>query len=108
MTIGQRIRSERKKKKLTQQELAEIMGINNTAVSKWEADVNQPDYVYLIKMCDLFECTADYLLGRTDTIAAHRTNDPMSDLSQEGLEFFKKVIEPIVEKEIERRLKGRK
>lgn len=42
-TIGQNIASIRKKKGMTQEELAEKMGVTSQAVSKWECDISYPD-----------------------------------------------------------------
>ena len=41
--IGKFIASLRKEKKLTQEQLAEILGVNNRSVSRWETGVSMPD-----------------------------------------------------------------
>ena len=54
------------KKGLSQTEVADILGLNKTAVSKWEGNKTFPDPEVLIKVVDLYQVTADYLLGITN------------------------------------------
>jgi transcriptional regulator with XRE-family HTH domain len=61
-----RIKELRKKSGLSQKELADKLFVNQTAVSQWERGVTSPSASILIKLCDLFNVTSDYLLGRTD------------------------------------------
>jgi len=68
-TIGSRIAKYRKEKGLTQEELAQHMGVSSQAVSKWENDISCPDISALPKLCKLLGITADELLsGKTDEV----------------------------------------
>ena len=70
MTIGKRIAHFRKEKGLTQEELAQHMGISPQAVSKWENDQTCPDISALPKLARLLGVTVDELLeGKTETTA---------------------------------------
>ena len=70
MTIGKRIAFFRKEKGLTQEELAQHMGISPQAVSKWENDQTCPDISALPKLARLFDVTVDELLeGKRETPA---------------------------------------
>lgn len=62
-TLGQKIGSLRREKNLTQEELAEKLGVSPQAVSKWENDVSCPDIMLLPKLAQLFNVTTDNLLG---------------------------------------------
>ena len=62
-TLGERIASLRKKAGLTQEELAEKLGISPQAVSKWENDLSCPDVMSLRPLANLFGVTADELLA---------------------------------------------
>lgn len=55
----------RKEKKLTQTELANQLGIDQTTVSKWELDKALPDTATLIKLAEYFDVSTDYLLSRS-------------------------------------------
>lgn len=63
-TIGKRIMHLRKSRGLTQEQLAEQLGVTAQAVSKWENDVSCPDVTLLPKLAEVFQVTTDFLLGR--------------------------------------------
>lgn len=63
MTLGKRILYHRKRLGLTQDQLAEKMGVTAQAVSKWEHDLSCPDVTTLPRLADLFGITTDELLG---------------------------------------------
>ena len=61
--IGQKIKSLRKKADLTQDRLAEMLGVSAQAVSKWEVGSASPDLSLIVPLCRVFGVTADELLG---------------------------------------------
>ena len=68
-TIGNRIARYRKGKSMTQEELANLMGVSSQAVSKWENDASCPDISLLPQLCRILGITADELLtGKTDEV----------------------------------------
>lgn len=62
-TLGERIVDNRKRLKLTQEQLAERLGVTAQAVSKWENNQSCPDITMLPKLAELFGITTDELLG---------------------------------------------
>lgn len=62
MNLADRIQSLRKAKGISQEELADRVGVSRQAVSKWESEQSVPDLERLIALSDLFEVTTDYLL----------------------------------------------
>ena len=76
MTIGKRIAFLRKEKGLTQEELAQHMGISSQAVSKWENDQTCPDISALPKLARLFGVTVDELLEGKEALPAVRVLPP--------------------------------
>ena len=76
MTIGKRIAFLRKEKGLTQEELAQHMGISPQAVSKWENDQTCPDISALPKLARLFGVTVDELLEGKEALPAVRMLPP--------------------------------
>ena len=62
-TLGKRIMRHRKALGLTQDQLAEQLGVTAQAVSKWENDQSCPDIAMLPKLSGIFGITADQLLG---------------------------------------------
>lgn len=62
-TLGKRIIENRKRLGLTQDKLAEKLGVTAQAVSKWENDQSCPDITTLPKLAEIFGITTDHLLG---------------------------------------------
>ena len=66
-TLGIRIAALRKERGLTQEELAEKLGVSSQAVSKWENDLSCPDIMLLPALAKIFDTTTDELLtGKKD------------------------------------------
>ena len=63
MTIGQNIKKLRKNADMTQEELAEMLSISSQAISRWETDSAMPDISLLPSLCNIFNVSADELLG---------------------------------------------
>lgn len=62
----QRLRALRKEKGLTQQNMAEFLGLTRQGYAKYENNQSEPDNETLQKLADYFDVSIDYLLGRTD------------------------------------------
>ena len=62
MTIGEKLQQLRKRAGLSQEQLAVRIDVSRQAVSKWELGESLPDTENVIKLCDLFDVTADALL----------------------------------------------
>lgn len=62
MNMADRIQYLRKTKGLSQEELADKMGVSRQAVSKWESEQSTPDIEKIIMMSEIFEVTTDYIL----------------------------------------------
>lgn len=62
MTTGEKIYELRKKKGLTQEELADRVGVSRQAVSKWENGETYPETEKLIELCNLFGVSSDDIL----------------------------------------------
>ncbi|MBD5091844.1 MAG: helix-turn-helix transcriptional regulator [Clostridiales bacterium] len=63
---GTRIRDLRKEHGYTQKQLAEILQVDFRTVSFWETERFEPNIEQLIKLCNTFNVTADYIIGRSD------------------------------------------
>lgn len=61
-----RIRALRDAAGMTQTQLGQKIGAAKSTVSEYESEKHQLDPALICKLCDLFGCTADYLLGRSD------------------------------------------
>ncbi len=66
MKIGDRIKELRKEKNFSQSQLARRIGVSQKAVDYWELGTNEPKASYIVKLAELFEVSADFLLGIDD------------------------------------------
>lgn len=67
MNFNVRLKQLRQKNKLTQGELADVLGLKPTAISNYESKRNEPCFNKLIALSKYFDVSCDYLLGVTDT-----------------------------------------
>lgn len=96
--VRDRLRNLRNEKDLTQQDLADFLGITRPAYTAYESGRRQPDNETLSKLADFFGVSVDYLLGRTnirtpiETIAAHHDGEDWTEEELEDIEKFKEFI----------------
>ena len=62
MTMGERITALRKGRGMTQEALAEKLGVTRQSVSKWELDQATPETGFAVALCNLFGVSLDYLI----------------------------------------------
>lgn len=59
------IRDLREDNDLTQAQVAEYLGTSQTMYARYERGANEMPIRHLLRLCDLYHVSADYLLGRT-------------------------------------------
>ncbi len=64
--FGEKIKEFRISLGLTQKELAQKIGQTQSTIFYWEKNINEPSISSLKKLCEVFDVSADYLLGLTD------------------------------------------
>lgn len=89
MTTGEKIADCRKKMGLTQEQLAEILGVKRQTVSRWEVDSAFPETDTLMKMSRLFGVSCDYLLNYD--ASAHEREQPCENTCGRFVFDFKAV-----------------
>ena len=65
-SFAKRVAKLRKEEGLKQREVAEMLNYTPTVISQWETGAQVPNTPTLITVADLFDCSIDYLLGRSD------------------------------------------
>lgn len=63
MTFGDKIKSARISKKLTQKQLADLIGAKHNSVSDWEKDKSRPDMDTIELICGTLDINPSYLMG---------------------------------------------
>lgn len=86
MQIGKIIRKYRKEKNMTQEEMANRLGVTASAVNKWEKGVSMPDIMILAPIARLFGISIDALL----TFQEELTDQEVNALIEEANEKLKK------------------
>lgn len=62
MELGKRLQLLRKKKGLSQEELAQMLSVTRQTVSKWELGQSEPDLQFVSRLSEIFGVTTDYLI----------------------------------------------
>lgn len=84
MDFENKIAQLRKDKGITQEELAEKIGVSRQAVAKWEAGQSVPEITTLIQIADCFEVSLDLLVGRVEN-ETEALITTMKDLIKNGV-----------------------
>ena len=85
MTLGQRLYDMRKLKGLSQERVAEILGVTRQTISKWETDQTTPDFDKIIPLCELYNISTDELL-KGDTQNSGYYDTGRYDMPQENMQ----------------------
>lgn len=96
---GSRIKHLREDMGLTQPQLAKKLNISSSSVAMYETNKREPSDEIKLKMCKLFNCTMDYLTGRSDIrniedfqFAYHKETEGLSDEDiKEALRIYKQI-----------------
>jgi hypothetical protein len=83
MNMADRIQYLRKTNEISQEELADKVGVSRQAVSKWESEQSLPDLGKIITMSDYFGVTTDYIL---------KGIEPVADKEQKSSEITSKIL----------------
>lgn len=66
MEFGNNIQNLRKSKNLSQEELAEKVGVSRQSISKWECDESYPAWSNIPALCSIFHCNIDDLISNEE------------------------------------------
>lgn len=97
LTLAQNIRSYRKQRKMTQEQLSEVLGVTVGAVHKWESGLSVPELPLIVEMADFFDVSVDVLLG-------HRMKDNSVQSICERLYEYCRTLDPVALSEAEKAL----
>ena len=88
MNMGEKLKSLRIEKKLTQKQVADRIGLAISAVSSYESGTRYPSYDVLVKLARIFHVSTDYLLGMTDT-----RNVDVTGLNDNEIELVSQIVD---------------
>ena len=98
MSLGQNLQFLRKmRNKMTQEQLAEKLGVSRQTVSKWELDVVYQEINKLVELCNLFSCSMDELVREDMNIS----DEAYSEIRIETVDAFSYVKYAVISTEPE-------
>lgn len=65
--FAEKLKELRIEKKLTCKAVADAVGLTRNAITNYELGIREPSLTVLKALCDFYDVTADYLIGRTDS-----------------------------------------
>ena len=68
MSTGEKIYELRKKKNMSQEELAQVLNVSRQTISKWETGESNPDFDKIVPLCNFFEISTDEFLRGSNPI----------------------------------------
>ncbi len=98
LALSENIKKYRKQNRLTQEQLAEVMGVSTGAVHKWEAAMSIPELDMILKLADFFDISVDVLVG-------YKVKDNALNSMVERITALAKVKDPEALPEMEKALK---
>lgn len=76
MTFGEKLQRLRQREGLSQDQLAELLGISRQAVSRWERDETLPETATVVRLAEIFHVTTDYLLRKREPDETQKPETP--------------------------------
>ena len=92
LRIAENIVEFRKRKGVTQEEMASFLGVTKASVSKWENGQSMPDILMLPQLATYFGVTVDDLLGYEPQLSKEQIQKIYSEL---GKEFSEKALQRV-------------
>ena len=92
LCLGIRIKKARKQEGLTQEQLAEVIGVSRSAISKWESGDMEPTINNLAGLARVLNVSTDYLLGLDENAANRSVRDRLSPTAEKALDLLIREI----------------
>ncbi len=101
MSFGQRLREARKRKNLSQEQIASIFGISTRSFSRWEMGINEPSIEKLKKLTEILDVSIEYLLEIKPTEKKQSIEETfiedLKSLNQKGIDKVADYIQVLKE-----------
>ncbi|RKT01773.1 helix-turn-helix domain-containing protein [Chryseobacterium defluvii] len=88
ITLGTKLSRLRKKKGLTQQQLADELNISQPAYHKWETDIAKPSTEHLVKICEVYDIDLDELLEEAPTFSITNNDCSIQNIGNPNSNFY--------------------
>ena len=88
--IGERLAEIRKDHGDTQQDLADKLNVSKFTISNWEQEKSEPYHSLLVKICQIYDVSSDYLLGISNIAPAYAQRQRLTQFTPEELAELKR------------------
>lgn len=86
MSIAERLQELRKQSGYSQEQVAEMLGLSRQAISKWESGQGKPEIDNIVKLTEIYNVSADYILLGTEKVSV-----PVSEKKELSHEYKKAI-----------------
>lgn len=90
MTIGELLKEARLQAGLTQEKVAEAIGVSRQSISNWENDKTYPDVINVIALSELYQVSLDYLLKGSKDYMKHL--DESTDIVKSNKALIQSIV----------------
>lgn len=92
MIFNERLKSLRTEKGITQEELANRLNLPQSTIRRYESgNTSLPKHERLKLLADFFNCSVDYLLGRSDSADSLNNEDDLTDEEKKFISIFRNL-----------------
>ena len=90
MTLGEKLLELRKKKGLSQEEVADLLHVTRQTVSKWETNQSTPDFDKIVPICELYEISTEELFRNDMGSTVLKQDDTFSNYNEQQEKYLHK------------------
>ena len=90
MTIGELLKEARLQAGMTQEKVAEAIGVSRQSISNWENDKTYPDVINVIALSELYQVSLDYLLKGSKDYMKHL--DESTDIVKSNKALIRSIV----------------
>lgn len=92
MSIAERLQELRKQSGYSQEQVAEMLGLSRQAISKWESGQGKPEIDNIVKLTEIYDVSADYILLGTEKVSVPLPENVPVPEKKELSHEYKKAI----------------
>ena len=91
MVVGNRIKEERIRRKMSQQQLGDLLGVTKVSVCGYENGTRTPTMETFLRLIEVLETTPDYLLGRDINVICEEEEKYVKKISKDDLNLINEI-----------------
>ena len=107
MKFGENLQKLRKERNISQEQLAEQIGVTRQSVSKWESNMSYPEMDKLIAICKIFNCDLDVLVNKdiSEEQSKKEASSIVKNIFKETMSYIEKTVRLFEQKSVKEIIK---